>query len=118
MERIKLVFKTCDYVVNENKNVVTVILTAQLYKYMQNTCILLDENIKAVGIARCYRDTFDETIGKKIARARAERNAYIEARNILCDKIRNINKDISILNTSIDFFNECIDNQDDYINEF
>lgn len=118
MERIKLTFKKCDFVVNESKNVVTAIITAQFDKYLKNTSIYLGEEIKAVGIARCYRDNFDETTGKRIARAKAERNAYIEARNILRNEIRNINKDISSLNTSIDFFSDCIDHQDDFINEF
>jgi hypothetical protein len=118
MERIKLVFKTCDYVVKENDGVVIALITAHIDKYMKNICEYFDEVIKVTGVARCHRDNFDETTGKKLARAKAERSAYIAARNILRNKLRDINKDISTFNTSIDFFNECIDHQDDYINEF
>lgn len=118
MERIKLVFEKCDYVVKENDGVVVALITAHINKCLTNTCSYLDEVIKVTGVARCHRDNFNEATGKKLARAKAERSAYIAARNILRNKLRDINKDISTFNTSIDFFNECIDHQDDYINEF
>ena len=118
MERIKLVFEKCDYVVKENDGVVIALITAHIDKYMKNIWEYFDKVIKVTGVARCHRDNFDETTGKKLARAKAERSAYIAARNILRNKLRDINKDISTFNTSIDFFNECIDHQDDYINEF
>lgn len=118
MERIKLVFDKCNYVVKENDGVVIALITAHISKYIRNSCRYIDEVIKVTGVARCHRDNFDETTGKKLARAKAERSAYIKARNILRDELRDINKDVSTFNTSIDFFNECIDHQDDYINEF
>lgn len=118
MERIKLVFVKCDYVVKENDGVVIALITAHIDKYMKNIGEYFDEVIKVTGVARCHRDNFDETTGKKLARAKAERSAYIAARNIFRNKLRDINKDISTFNASIDFFNECIDHQDDYINEF
>ena len=118
MERIKLVFEKCDYVVKENDGVVVALITANISKCIRNTYRYIDEVIKVKGVARCHRDNFNETTGKKLARAKAERSAYIEARNILRDELRDINKDVSIFNTSIDFFNECIDHQNDYINEF
>lgn len=118
MERIKLVFKKCDYVVKENDGVVIALITAHFDKYVKGVDRYVGEVIKVTGVARCHRDTFDEATGKKLARAKAERSAYIKARNILRDELRDINKDVSTFNTSIDFFNECIDHQDDYINEF
>ena len=118
MERIKLVFKKCDYVVKENDGVVIALITAHFDKYVKGVDRYVMENIKVTGVARCHRDTFDENTGKKLARAKAERSAYIAARNILRNELRDINKGISTFNTSIDFFNECIDHQDDYINEF
>ena len=118
MERIKLVFDKCNYVVKENDGVVVALITAHIDKYVKGVDRYVMENIKVTGVARCHRDTFDETTGKKLARAKAERSAYIAARNILRNELRDINKGISTFNTSIDFFNECIDHQDDYINEF
>lgn len=118
MERIKLVFKKCDYVVKENDGVVIALITAHFDKYVKGVDRYIGEVIKVTGVARCHRDTFDEATGKKLARAKAERSAYIKARNILRDELRDINKGVSTFNTSIDFFNECIDHQDDYINEF
>ena len=118
MERIKLVFKKCDYVVKENDGVVIALITARIDKYVKGVDRYFIEDIKVKGVARCHRDNFDETTGKKLARAKAERSAYIAARNMLYDELRDINKGVSTLNTSIDFFNECIDHQDDYINEF
>ena len=118
MERIKLVFEKCDYVVKENDGVVVASITAHIDKYVKGADRYIGEVIKATGVARCYRDSFNEITGKKLARAKAERSAYVKARNILRDELRDINKGVSTFNTSIDFFNECIDHQDDYINEF
>lgn len=84
---------------------VVALITAHIDKYVKDVDRYVMENIKVTGVARCHRDTFDETTGKKLARAKVERSAYIEARNILRDELRDINNGVSTFNTSIDFFN-------------
>ena len=81
-------------VVKENDGVVIALITARIDKYVKGVDRYFIEDIKVTGVARCHRDTFDETTGKKLARAKAERSAYIAARNILYDELRDINRKI------------------------
>ena len=108
MERIKLTFMDCNYAVHEKCGVV--VATAK-FKFMNKV-------FSVQGKAKCLPCIFNEHEGKRLARARAERSAYIIARNSIKALKKDVEKALSIVNTSLDFFNDCITHQDDYINEF
>ena len=108
MNRIKLTFMDCKYAVHEECGVV--VATAKFK--------VLNEGFSVQGKAKCLPCIFDEHEGKRLARARAERSAYIIARNYLRTMKKNIEKSLSITNISLDFFNDCISHQDDYIDTF
>ena len=108
MERIKLTFMDCNYAVHKDCGVV--VATAK-FKFMNKV-------FSVQGKAKCLPCMFDVNIGKKIARARAERSAYIRARQEIKIIKKRIERQLNIVNSSLDFFNDCITHQDDYINEF
>ena len=108
MNRIKLTFTDCKCAVHREYGVV--VATAK-FKFM-------NKEFSVQGKAKCLPCIFDEHEGKRLARARAERNAYIIARNHLRIMKKSIEKSLSIINSSLDFFNDCISHQDDYIDTF
>ena len=108
MDRIKLTFMDCKYAVHEECGVV--VATAK-FKFM-------NREFSVQGKAKCLPYIFDERKGKKLARARAERSAYIIARNSIKTLKKNAEKAVSIVNNSLDFFNDCISHQNIYINTF
>ena len=108
MDRIKLTFMDCKYAVNEKCGVV--VATAKFK--------IFGEVLTVKGKSMCPPSMFDVNIGKKIARARAERSAYIRARQEIKIIKKRIERQLNIVNSSLDFFNDCITHQDDYINEF
>lgn len=108
MNRIKLTFTDCKYAVHEECGVV--VATAK-FKFMNKW-------FSVQGKAKCLPCMFDEHEGKRLARARAERSAYIIARNSIKALKKDAEKALSIVNTSLDFFNDCISHQDDYIDTF
>ena len=108
MERIKLTFMDCNYAVHKDCGVV--VATAK-FKF-------LNEDFSVQGKAKCLPCIFDEHEGKRLARARAERSAYIRARQEIKIAKKRIERQLNIVNSSLDFFNDCITHQDDYINEF
>lgn len=108
MDRIKLTFMDCKYAVHEECGVV--VATAK-FKF-------LHKEFSVQGKAKCLPCMFDEHEGKRLARARAERSAYIIARNSIKALKKDTEKALRIVNTSLDFFNDCISHQDDYIDTF
>ena len=108
MDRIKLTFMDCKYAVHEECGVV--VATAKFK--------IFGEVLTIKGKSMCPPSMFDVNIGKKIARARAERSAYIIARQEIKIIKKRIERQLNIVNSSLDFFNDCITHQDDYINEF
>lgn len=108
MDRIKLTFMDCKYAIHEKCGVI--VATAK-FKFM-------NREFSVQGKAKCLPYIFDEHKGKKLARARAERSAYIIARNSIKTLKKNAEKVVSIVNNSLDFFNDCISHQNNYINTF
>lgn len=108
MERIKLTFMDCNYAVHKDCGVV--VATAKFK--------IFGEVLTVKGKSMCPPSMFDVNIGKKIARARAGRSAYIRARQETKTIKKYIERQLNIVNSSLDFFNDCITHQDDYINEF
>lgn len=108
MDRIKLTFMDCKYAIHEKCGVI--VATAK-FEFM-------NREFSVQGKAKCPPYIFDERKGKKLARARAERSAYIIARNSIKTLKKNAEKAVSIVNNSLDFFNDCISHQNNYINTF
>lgn len=108
MKRIKLTFLDCKYSIHEENGVV---IAKSSFNY-------LGMKFTTTGIARCAPDIFDINIGKKLARARAERSAYMIARNKVKEAIESISRSVELFNRSLDFFNDCILHQDNYIETF
>ena len=108
MDRIKLTFMDCKYAVHEECGIVVATVK---FKF-------LNQKFSVQGKAKCLPWIFDEHEGKRLARARAERSAYIIARNSIKALKKDAERALSIVNTSLDFFNDCISHQDDYIDTF
>ena len=108
MERIKLTFMDCNYAVHKDCGVV--VATAKFK--------IFGEVLTVKGKSMCPPSMFDINIGKKIARARAERSAYIRARQEIKIIKKRIERQLNIVNSSLDFFNDFISHQDDYIDTF
>lgn len=108
MSRIKLTFTDCKCAVHRECGVV--VATAK-FKFM-------NKEFSVQGKAKCLPWMFDEHEGKRLARARAERGAYIIARSYLKSTRKSTEKILSIIDSSLDFFNDCISHQDNYIDTF
>ena len=108
MDRIKLTFMDCKYAVHEECGIVVATVK---FKF-------LNQGFSVQGKAKCLPCIFDEHEGKKLARARAERSAYIRARQEIKIIKKRIERQLNIVNSSLDFFNDFISHQDDYIDTF
>lgn len=108
VERFKVRSINCEYkVFPQSKTVVA----KAVFKFQGIT-------FKTEGRAIAKNEEFDIEIGKKLARARAEKKAYIIARNETECQLKDTNKLLDILiNTSV-FLTECRDHQTDYIKSF
>lgn len=109
MERFKLQFINFNYVVNEKEGVV--ICICKVKPKEENNVITV------TGIARAGKYSFDVNVGKKLARARAEKQAYIEFKNHISNILETYVCVVDKLVHTIDFMSDCIDHQDDYIKE-
>lgn len=107
-ERFKVKSVNCKYVVISQLK--AVVATAK-FKFLGVT-------FETKGKAIAKNEEFNVEIGKRLARARAEKKAYIIARNEIKRQLKDTNKLLNILiNTSV-FLEECIDHQTDYIKSF
>lgn len=117
-ECLKLQFRGITYKVNEKKGVVVALAYFRTPLSMEagaNQCI------NTIGIARLNksaRDTFNVEVGKKIARAKAEKEAFTQFRTMLLNyenKIFQARLDISKV---IDTMSSHIEHQKEYIKSF
>lgn len=115
---LKLQFRDITYKVNEKKGVVVALAYFHTPLSMEagaNQCI------NTIGIARLNKsagDTFNIAVGKKIARAKAEKEAFIQFRTMLLNyenKIFQARLDISKV---IDTMSSHIEHQKEYIKSF
>lgn len=108
--KLKLTLEKCDYSVYPDKGVVVCRCTFSSGNFITKT----------KGIAICdYRyDTFNEKTGKKIARAKAEKAAFINFRNECSDFLDFVMRKKAILDTTIDFMENLIDHQNLYLKSF
>lgn len=114
MEKFKLKFGGVKYQVDESKKVVV----AKLNTYWGTTKDSLNP-IHTLGIARCAEDDkFDVKKGKQLARARAEKEAYIQYQNILCG-LKKLSDDYSAsCRYTINCLKDYIQHQKEYIKQF
>lgn len=108
MNRVKLIFLDCRYSIHEEQGVV---IAKSSFKWMNKT-------FTTTGVARCNPAIFDKRAGKQLARARAERRAYIIVKEDIIKVLKLLNKSVETFNNSLDFFNNCIQHQDEYIETF
>lgn len=117
-ECLKLQYMDISYKVNEEKGVVVA-----LVNFYTPLCIDVsaEQYINTVGIARLNKsagDTFNIEVGKKIARAKAEKEAFIQFKTMLLNyenKIFQARLDIS---KAIDTMSSHIEHQKEYIKSF
>ena len=94
--KIKLSFdnERTEFFVNEKKKIVTCIMKGLLnvtgrvlYVCNYKDYPFCNEFVKGIGVAKCDpRDVFDVELGKSIARARAEADAYLKAKRRLSEQ--------------------------------
>lgn len=113
--KLKLVFKDPQYIINKKKNTVTCILNCS-YLYDLHDHIpqkhyeIYNRNFIACGVARCNsKDTFNKVIGKRIAESKAKTKAYSiyikklqKVKHLLFKSQQVIDYNISVMN---DFIN-------------
>ena len=117
-ECLKLQFRDIAYKVNEEKGVVVALAYFRTPLCMEagaNQCI------NTIGIARLNKstgDTFNIEVGKKIARAKAEKEAFIQFKKMLLkyeDKLFQARLEMSKV---IDTMSSHIEHQKEYIKSF
>lgn len=115
---LKLQFRDITYKVNEEKGVVVAL--AYFYTPLSME-VGANQYINTIGIARLNKstgDTFNIEVGKKIARAKAEKEAFIQFKTMLLNyenKIFQARLDISKV---IDTMSSHIEHQKEYIKSF
>lgn len=70
------------------------------------------------GIAQAKHESFDENVGKRLARARAEKEAYIQYRDFLKMKIHEHDNEINELSNALNKALTHIENQKNYVKTF
>lgn len=104
------------YVVNENKGTVTAIGYFNILTYK-----FKEDDLKTIGIAKVNKDageTFNTEVGKKIARAKAEKEAYYQFRLLVEEYKGRVEKEILKAQNTIDKMNSCMQHQKDFIKSF
>lgn len=115
IRKMKLSCVNLDYQVNP-KGRIGEIICVENFVYKVNKKPFL--KITAVGKAKCNPeyDNFDENIGKKIARARAEQKAFKIFKNCIDKEIKAQKKQLDILiQNSEELLANQIKHQDEYI---
>lgn len=115
---LKLQYRDITYKVNEEKGVVVAL--AYFYTPLSME-VNANQYINTIGIARLDKsagDTFNIEVGKKIARAKAEKEAFIQFRTMLLkyeDKLFQAHLEMSKV---IDTMSSHIEHQKEYIKSF
>lgn len=117
-ECLKLQFRDITYKVNEEKGVVVALAYFRTPLSMEagtNQCI------NTIGIARLNKsagDTFNVEVGKKIARAKAEKEAFIQFRTMLLNYEKRVFQARLDIAEAIITMNSHIEHQKEYIKSF
>lgn len=115
-ETFKLQCDEIKYVVNENKGIVTAIgyFNIPTYKFRE-------DNLRTIGIAKVNKEAgeiFNIETGKKVARAKAEKEAYYQFRLLVEEYKGRAEKEALKAQNTIDRLNSYIYHQKDYIKSF
>lgn len=105
---MKLTFLECKYHVSKENG--TVVARAYF-----SFC---GEKFNTIGVARAKKEDFIPIEGKRLARARAEKKAYILVKNCIKDNIKCIEREKEISINSLNFYTQCIEHQNEYIKTF
>lgn len=117
-ECLKLQFRDITYKVNEKKGVVVALAYFRTPLSMEagaNQCI------NTIGIARLNKsagDTFNIEVGKKIARAKAEKEAFIQFRTMLLSYEKKVFQARLNIAEAIITISSHIEHQKEYIKSF
>ena len=117
-ECLKLQFRDITYKVNEKKGVVVALAYFRTPLSMEagaNQCI------NTIGIARLNKsagDTFNIEVGKKIARAKAEKEAFIRFRTMLLNYEKRVFQAHLDIAEALITMNSHIEHQKEYIKSF
>lgn len=117
-ECLKLQFRDITYKVNGKKGVVVALANFRTPLSMEAGA---NQGINTIGIARLNKsagDTFNIEVGKKIARAKAEKEAFIQFKTMLLkyeDKLFQARLEMSKV---IDTMSSHIEHQKEYIKSF
>lgn len=117
-ECLKLQFRDITYKVNEKKGVVVALANFRTPLSMEagaNQCI------NTIGIARLNKstgDTFNIEVGKKIARAKAEKEAFIQFRTMLLSYEKKVFQARLDIAEAIITMSSHIEHQKEYIKSF
>ncbi len=115
-ETFKLQCESFKYSVDESKGIVVAI-----GKFRISTYVLQEDTLKTIGTARVNTnagDIFDAKIGKKIARAEAEKEAYHQLKMLAMEYKGRAEKEVLKAQNTIDKMNACIQHQKEYIKSF
>ena len=117
-ECLKLQFRDITYKVNEEKGVVVALANFRTPLSMEagaNQCI------NTIGIARLNKsagDTFNIEVGKKIARAKAEKEAFTQFRTMLLNYEKKVFQARLDIAEAIITMSSHIEHQKEYIKSF
>lgn len=112
---LKFESESITYKVNEAKGTVTAI--AKFYDYKPYDCV--NDYFQTVGVAKLKKgDKFDEATGKKIARAKAEKEAFIVFKNRMLNLRKIVSSITNTIDNTIDKMDRCIQHQKEYISKF
>lgn len=117
-ECLKLQFRDITYKVNEKKGVVVALAYFRTPLSMEagaNQCI------NTIGIARLNKsagDTFNIAVGKKIARAKAEKEAFIQFRTMLLNYEKKVFQARLDMAEAVITMSAHIEHQKEYIKSF
>ncbi len=120
MDKIKLSFGSVKYFFKGNTITavikVTIPETLKWVKCLDSYLYIGDNKFTAVGIAVCHpTDQYDKEKGMRIARARAESNAYVRFKEILSKQIKCVDDFELSLIVAKNKSDEYIQHQKDYI---
>ena len=85
----------------------------------KSTFIMFNGNeLVATGIAQAKNEEFKEEIGKKLAKARAEKEAYVKYSEFLRTRIKKCSDRLYSYELSLDYTNKYLERQKAYIKKF
>lgn len=121
-EVFKLKCIDLQYKVNEEKGTVTAIETFTLpYSLWLRLTSQKSKDFTTIGVAKVNKEAgevFNVEIGKKLARAKAEKEAFVQFKLMALEYREEALRALQIANNTIEKMNDCILHQKEYIKSF